>query len=453
MAAAIVALKRMRGEKPQDESLGLELAGLLAGSGNRLAAMALYDTLLSAPKSTEAVHLAAANFEIEGSQFNAAVALVEKGLERFPKSGRLYLLLGEAEAGRSEWKKAATAYRRASGLLPSSEEAELPLLDVEIAGADTAEALAIVRELAARPASRGLLMESASRATALKAPNLADSIYAGLVQRDTADVAAIEARAAVVLVRADTAASVALYRRVMQSDSSGPAAPLALLRLVRFSADSGKLLLRRAAWRGLENLQSLELQGAVAISGPTTARSLRRAKPVLEHQRVMRDLVEAALDTMVFKTSWGPDEFAQLRKAYPLSALLERYAADLAVRSGNNETALASYDRLLRQDAANVTIQRDRADLLERMGKPSEAIAGYARALDLTPQDEPTFRALLRLRESNGTLGDLLEQVRRLRIRLPESHLLGEHEVELLQRLDRVAEAQAVAKKLKEIKP
>jgi tetratricopeptide (TPR) repeat protein len=453
MAAAVIALQQMRKDRPKDEALGLELANLLNASGNQMGAVALYDTLLKAPGSSEAVQVAAANFEIDGSQFNAAVALVEKGLERFPRSGRLYQLLGEAEAGRSEWKNSAAAYRRASALLTSPEEIDLPLLDVVVSAGDTTEALAMVREFAARPASREVLLQAAEKAVALKAPAIADSIYAQLVDRDSADIEALEARGTLAERTSHQSLALGLFRRALLSDSAGPATPLALLRLDRFSIDSATLLLRRAAWRGMERLQLLELRGAAAISGPTTTRSIRRARPVLDQQRAMRDLVQAALDTMVFKTPWGPTELIQLKKAYPQSALLDRYAADLAARKGDDQLALAGYEKLLRQDAANPTVQRQRAALLEKMGKPVEAIAGYTRALDLAPEDEPTFRTLLRLRESTGTLGDLLAQVRRLRIRQPGSRTLGEHEVEILQRLDRVAEAQQVAKKVKEIKP
>ena len=453
MAAAVVALRQMRKDKPTDEALGLELANLLNASGNQMGAVALYDTLLKAPGSSEAVQVAVANFEIDGSEFNAAVALLEKGLERFPRSGRLYQLLGEAEAGRNEWKKSAAAYRRASALLTSPEEIDLPLLDVVISAGDTTEALAMIREFATRPASRDVMMQAAEKAAALKAPIVADSIYAQLVDRDSTDIEALEARGSLAEKASNKGLALSLFRRASLSDSAGPATPLALLRLDRFSADSGTLLLRRAAWRGLDRLQILELRGAAAISGPTTTRSIRRARPVLDQTKAMRDLVQTALDTMVFKTSWGPTELQQLQKAYPQSNLLERYAADLAARKGDDQLALSGYDKLLRQEAANPTVLRQRAALLEKMGRPADAIAGYTRAFDLAPEDESTFRTLLRLRESNGTLGDFLAQIRRLRIRQPGSRTLGEHEVEILQRLDRVAEAQQVAKKVKEIKP
>jgi len=59
-----------------------------------------------------------------------------------------------------------------------------------------------------------------------------------------------------------------------------------------------------------------------------------------------------------------------------------------------------------------------------------------------------SFRALVRLDEPAGRLTELLAQVQRLRIRMPDSRTVAEREIEVLQRLGRVADARAAADRL-----
>src|SRR2546425_7974698 len=137
----------------------------------------------------------------------------------------------------------------------------------------------------------------------------------------------------------------------------------------------------------------MELSAVAAASGPLTSLALARAQPELQQQRAVRTLLEASLDTLVLRTSWGAAELAQLRLAYPRSALLERYAAALAARQGDDSAALAGYDRLLRRDASNLEVQLARATLLERQGNLPEAIEGYTRVFDMAPEDSTGFGA------------------------------------------------------------
>lgn len=200
---------------------------------------------------------------------------------------------------------------------------------------------------------------------------------------------------------------------------SGLALALALL-----SQDSSALGLRRRVWDGLSALERVEQQ--------LTTRRAGRADTMAV--RLLAD-VRSRLDTMVFATSWGGAELDRLRLAFPESALLARYAARLDERSGRPDAALTEVNRLLRRDASDVELQRMRGRLLERTNRPGDALDAYTRALDLTPEDDSTFRALQGLSERQGTLDQLLEQIRRLRIRLPGSTVLADHEVEVLQRL------------------
>jgi tetratricopeptide (TPR) repeat protein len=452
LAAAIAALRRLRAQEG-GESTGLELAKLLTAAGDRVGAIALYDSLVQAPTASGRAFREATAFWLDGAQWETASRVAERGLDRFGTDGELWAQSGEALAGRADWRGAALAYRRAAGLLPRPEEAELPLLDAYVAAGDTAAALAVVRGMRSRSAGRGALLEAAAKAQALGAAPLADSCFGDLIGRSAEDAAALEGAAGQALARRDTAQALTLYRRAAAQDSSGPLAPLMLLRLERPPADSAARLLRRALWRGVEALQAAELGAAGAMSGPLSARRAARARPLLDRREVLLAAVRTALDTAVFGTPWGAEELRQLRLAYPQSSLLERYEARLVTRFGRAEEAVEAYDRLVRRSPEDADLQRERAETLQRAGRVVEAAEGYARALDLEPESEPAFRALLRLRQAAGTLDALLRQVRRQRVAFPDSRVLPEREIELLQRMGRLDEAADVARRLREQRP
>ena len=199
---------------------------------------------------------------------------------------------------------------------------------------------------------------------------------------------------------------------------------LAVLALTLTTPDSSRLVLRRRVWEGLAALEQAERH-------LTTRRALPRDTAAAH---LLAD-IRAALDTMVFATSWGGAELDQLQLAFPGSPLLERYAARLAEREGETDLALAGVDRLLLRDATDPDLQRARGRLLDRAGRPREALDAYARALDLVPEDDSAFRALEALSEREGTLGALLDQIGRLRIRRPQSAALADHETEVRERL------------------
>ncbi len=188
-----------------------------------------------------------------------------------------------------------------------------------------------------------------------------------------------------------------------------------LLLAALLMQDSSRLALRRRVWADLAALEQ------VRRVDTTSARLLADVRP--------------ALDTMVFATSWGGAELGQLRLAFPGSLLLTRYAARLDERNGLTGDALGEVERLIRLAPDDVDLQRMRGRLLEKMNRPAEALDAYARALDLAPEDDSSFRALQRLTEAEGALPLLLDQIRRLRIRLPASTILRDHEVEVSARL------------------
>ena len=179
--------------------------------------------------------------------------------------------------------------------------------------------------------------------------------------------------------------------------------------------DSSSLALRRRVWGDLAALEQVRRADTASV-------------------RLLAD-VQPALDSMVFATSWGGAELDQLRLAFPGSPLLTRYAARRDEREGLTDAALGEIEHLVRLSPDDIELQRMRGRLLEKVNRPKEALDAYARALDLSPEDDSSFRALQRLSEREGALPLLLDQIRRLRIRLPASAILRDHEVEVSARL------------------
>ncbi|HWH02332.1 MAG TPA: tetratricopeptide repeat protein [Gemmatimonadales bacterium] len=188
-----------------------------------------------------------------------------------------------------------------------------------------------------------------------------------------------------------------------------------LLLAVLLLQDSSSLALRRRVWGDLAALEQ------VRRADTTSVRLLADVRP--------------ALDSMVFATSWGGAELDQLRLAFPGSPLLTRYAARRDEREGLTDAALGEIEQLVRLSPDDLELQRTRGRLLEKLNRFKEALDAYARALDLSPEDDSSFRALQRLSEREGALTLLLDQIRRLRIRLPASAILRDHEVEVSARL------------------
>ncbi len=451
-AEAAAGVRTLRAAAPADERIGVVLASLLAVSGDARGAAALYDTLLRAPDASESAYLAAARFWLGAGRADLAAGVADRGIERHPRSGRLLLTLGEAEAARERWTDAAAAYRRAAPLLPLREDAELPLMGALVAAQDTAAALALGRELADRPASRVARLVVAERADSLGAVALADTIYRALLARDSLDVDALEAAARLAERTGDTTRAVALFTRGTGDDASGAEAPLALLRLTSPGPDSSRALLRRGLWHGMAAVERLEM-GAAGMAGRARVGVGPTAGIERARERRAREALVATLDRVVLGEPWGADELEQLRLAWPGSPLLERYAAQVAERRGDDGTALAAVDRLLRGTPDDAALQRTRARLLERTGRPAEAAQALARALDIAPEDDSTFRALERLEETRGSLGTLLAQVQRLRIRLPDSRVLADHETEVRERLAARADVRAPASQSAEAHP
>ena len=456
---AIEATRRLYDSNPDDQAVGLELAGLYRMAGEGKQAMAIYRELLERPEPMEAVYVAVAEYWLGGALSDRTAELLDDGLDRYPRSGRLWLLLGDAEAGREAWDAAEVAYSQAIVHLDDPVEAKLRLADTHASAGDTAAALGVLRGIDRDRRGRAALLRAAWMAEQLAeqlgadepgAYGVARTIYESLLDRDADDLAALEGAGRVAEAMTDTTAAVRLYRSAMARDSVGPGPPLGLLRLTRPSPDSAKTLLRQAAWRGVERLGQTELMTAASVSGRVDARRMEQARPAVERSIQLGETVRTVLDTMVFETDWGPTELDRLRRAFPDARLLETYAARLAARQGRDSTALAMTRSLLRRHPQDVELHRDLARLVERTRSPDAALPAWRHALELEPEHEPTFRAALAAHRAADRLDALLDQVARLRTIDAESRVLAEYQIELLHRLGRLEEAAAVARALEE---
>jgi tetratricopeptide (TPR) repeat protein len=324
---------------------------------------------------------------------------------------------------------------------------ELRLADERAQAGDTAGAVQVLRAMMARPAPHEALLEAIRQATRLGAPALADTALGVLVAKDSADVEALDLAARVAEELGDRDRALKLARRAAALDAAGPEPFLQILRLAALTPDTAKLYLRRALWRGVDRLQSEELMAAAAVQAGSSPRSLARARAISQRREASSATVRTLLDTVVFHTDWGEGELVQLRGAYPSSQLLDRYTADLAAAHGRSAEALDLYDRLLARSPADAALHRARASVLARSGLDGQAKAAWARVLEMEPESEDAFRALVRLHQADATLPQLLAQIRRIEVRVPDSPALVRREVEILQRLGRIEEAQAVAAK------
>jgi tetratricopeptide (TPR) repeat protein len=243
------------------------------------------------------------------------------------------------------------------------------------------------------------------------------------------------------------AAAVAASPLGAQQPSSAADPLSAVRRSLPAAPDSARTALSALLWQTIAEAEVSEFALAQSLDNleaesPSTAVSDALYDQVAEGRR----LLVALLDTVVLRTEWGADELARLRRRYPASPLFLRYEARLASQRGEHETALAVYSRLITQRPADVELHLAYASALDALGRTAEAVAAYTRAFELGPRDERVFRALVRLREEDGTLPALLAQVRRLRTLYPEVPNLAEHEIELLHRLGRLDEAGEAAR-------
>lgn len=214
--------------------------------------------------------------------------------------------------------------------------------------------------------------------------------------------------------------------------------PLAEIR-AKLPADpeQARIALAEALWEAVREVGAAELRLAQSLESSDSIQP-EAQREIADRTVEARELLTALMDTIVFETDWGRAELDRLRRRFPTSSFFMRYEAESRKREGDLEGALALVDRLLGMRPSVAELQRERGLLLEELGRAEEAIVAYTLALELAPGDEGSFRALVRLRQANGTLDALLEQIERLRAIHPEMQELVEREREVQHRLGRV---------------
>ncbi|MCE2941956.1 MAG: hypothetical protein ACK53A_01960 [Gemmatimonadota bacterium] len=193
-----------------------------------------------------------------------------------------------------------------------------------------------------------------------------------------------------------------------------------------------------AALGGIEEAER-KLLGAVTgerVSADTAAARLR-------DQSV--EALRMALDGYAAAGAWGDRRLRVIAALYPRNATILGHAADRAMRIGLADSAGRLYLVLARRDPAAVAWHRGRARAAAATGRQAAAAAAWVTVLELEPTDETAFRSLVGL-APEYPLERLLMQVRRLRQRRPKDVTLLDREVEVLQRMGRLDEAQAVAR-------
>ncbi|HUP88772.1 MAG TPA: hypothetical protein VM100_05470 [Longimicrobiales bacterium] len=171
-----------------------------------------------------------------------------------------------------------------------------------------------------------------------------------------------------------------------------------------------------------------------ALQQVVNLQAMPLSPPVVQRRAVAEFRAEALLDTVVLQRSWGRTVLSVLRRRYPNSALLLNYDARLAEKQERWSEAIDLREQMIRQTPADTAVQRAYAELLDRSGRSIEAKQAYLRWFETAPENEAPFRALLRM---NPDYDDLLERVQRMQIRLRDSKVLKNHEIELLHKMGR----------------
>ncbi len=371
----------------------------------------------------------------------------EPGLD--PAASNLATLLMAVREPDSAWSVVDAALARGADtkmLEPLRAEAAFRTVDTRLAHDDSAGARTALVRWVGEASDADVLVRAAAAADGLRDTALADRAYRRALKLHPDDASLVELAGVRAEERADSARALDLYRRAAGMDVGGAIALMGIVRLGAPSSDSTRKLAGRAARIGLRQMEGLEqsLVAEARTGGPprspthTVAASARRG--------ALLSGLRQALDIVVLRAGDGDAELTRLRGTYPESSLLERYAARRAVLDGRLTEAEGRYDALVHDAPADTTLQRERAALLVRLDRPADAIAGYERVLDMRPEDPNAFHTLLHLRSADGSLETLLAQVRRLRVRLPDSDVLLDHEIELLHRLGRPEEAARLAR-------
>lgn len=388
----------------------------------------------------------------------------------------LLMALGKPDSAWSVVDGALAHGADAKLLDPLRAEAAFRTVDRHLAHDDSARARNSLARWVGEATDADVLVRAATAADELHDVALGDRAYRRALKLHPGVASLVELAGVRAEAGADSARALDLYRRAAAMDGGGAIALMGIVRLGSPPPDSVRQLASLATRVGLRQLEGLEASmvakvrttrsagkrdvagkravagqaGTISTSGaggaPAAPGEATHTVAAGARRAALLAALRQALDVVVLRADDGDAELARLQRTYPGSALLDRYAARRAVLDGRLAEAADRYDKLVHDAPADTMLQRERAAVMVQLDRPADAIAGYERLLDMRPEDPNAFHALLRLRGADGSLQALLAQVRRLRVRLPDSPVLLDHEIELLHRLDRPEEAARLAR-------
>ena len=166
---------------------------------------------------------------------------------------------------------------------------------------------------------------------------------------------------------------------------------------------------------------------------------------VLERRAIARAKIAAALDSLLSAGAPGRAAIRGLAKDWPAADQVRRAEVRAAFRARDAADALRVVGGLAVAAPRDTQLITWRADALDLLGRKPEALRARQARYELAPDDEGAWRALRAAHEAANSLPQLRLSLGRLRLLFPYSRPVREHEIEVLHRLGRGAEAARVA--------
>lgn len=448
-AAALASLERAWALR-RDEATGIALVQL-ARLARSTRGGPLADTLVARPGASPAAFSVAAEVAAAQGRLLHADSVLVRGTARHPKAGTLWLALGDVRKERRAWRDGAHAYRRAAGLLPEADVAELALARLYLAAQDTGAALGTWREMGQPARAAYVRHAAAERLARFGAGAAAESVYVQLVQEDSTDAQAWAGLAGLAEARGERGVALRHWRQADGARDPSPWPAVALLRVLPAEdLEARRRAASRAVWRGLRVLREREQASGTGVA-PLGASAGTEDDPIPEPTR-LQSALQPLVDSLAADTAWGVAELAAVTRAFGDGRLVRLARARAAFRRGEVAVAADLFAALVREQPADPALRAEHATSLRAAGRRVDAGLAWAQVLERQPEDSVAFRALVQLAASPAELEALASRIARLRERRPGSAVLAERELELWHRLDRRDDATRVAAELAMLK-
>jgi hypothetical protein len=178
-------------------------------------------------------------------------------------------------------------------------------------------------------------------------------------------------------------------------------------------------------------------------NGAATLRAADDA--VMERRAIARARIAAGLDTLLAAGAPGRAAIRTLARDWPGADQVGRAEVRAAFRAKDAADALRAVGELLAATPRDTQLVTWRADALDLLGRRAESLRARQARYEMAPDDEGAWRALRIAHEAAQSLPQLRVSLGRLRLLYPESRAVREHEIEILHRLGRGAEAARIA--------